>query len=112
MPTKIGWCRECRCIVWTYPELEGSDRLCCDDCSKPKTLYVWDPDYEDEPEEPNERGYGVYLELVAAKFAEKNFYRKSYPMVQTIHVRTEDGNVSVFEVETEMVPSFTAHRRD
>ena len=50
-------------------------------------------------------------EGAAEEFAEYQFYRSDCPTEQEIAVVHPDGSEEVFDVETEMVPSFSATKR-
>jgi len=75
--------------------------------SEPWTLRVWGED-EEEPDDPNASGDP---REAAELYAELAFHQGDYPMLQEIRVRGTSGEVEVFDVETEMAPTFIARRR-
>ena len=51
-------------------------------------------------------------EVAAEWYAEISFYESDYPEKQTICVRTDDGKVHTFDVETEYTANFSAWERE
>lgn len=82
-------------------------------------IAIWNPDSCDEEDWNAERDatkwratkYRIDDVAAAAEwFAEQEFGVSDYPQFQSVCVRTDDGELHRFEVETETVPTFRATR--